>query len=57
MTEHASRKGFETDEEFFRYHLKRHGKDRSLSALWQLFHGTAAVPLAVPADVLLRNPE
>ena len=32
------REEFETDEEFFRYHLARHGRDRSLSTLWQLFH-------------------
>ena len=57
MTENSVRTGFETDEEFFRYHLGRHGKDRSLSALWQVFHGTDAVPLAVPADVYLKNHE
>lgn len=55
MTKPAFRKGFETDEEFFRYHLARHGKDRSLSALWQLFQKTDAVP--VPADVFLQNHE
>lgn len=57
MTENAVRTGFETDEEFFRYHIRRHGKDRSLSALWQVFHGTDAEPLALPADVFLQNHE
>jgi hypothetical protein len=56
MTTQMSFGEFETDEEFFRYHLARHGKDRSLSALWQIFHGPSAVP-AVPAEIFLQNHE
>ena len=57
MTRNTKRTGFDTDEEFFRYHLARHGRDRSLSALWQLFHGAAAFPAAVPAEPFLQGTE
>lgn len=39
MTARIISREFETDEEFFRYHLARHGRDRSLSSLWQLLNG------------------
>lgn len=39
MTGTTRKTEFESDEEFFRYHLGRHGIDRSLSALWQHFNG------------------
>lgn len=45
MTAQTIHKEFETDEEFFRYHLGRHGRDRSLSSLWQLLNAT---PLPLP---------
>jgi hypothetical protein len=45
MTTRTVRKEFENDEEFFRYHLARHGRDRSLFSLWQLLNAT---PLPLP---------
>jgi hypothetical protein len=36
MTARIVSREFDTDEEFFRYHLARHGRDRSLFSLWQL---------------------
>ena len=55
MTRDTIHRGFDADEEFFRYHLARHGKDRSLPALWQLFHGSPAVLCPVPAEPFLQN--
>jgi len=57
MTKPAFRNGFATDEEFFRYHLRRHGIDRSLSGLWQIFHELPAGLVPVPAEPFLQNPE
>jgi hypothetical protein len=53
MTGTLSRKGFETDEEFFRFHLGRHGRDRSLSSLWQILNGAPLMLLPAGTDDLL----
>jgi hypothetical protein len=57
MTARAFQKEFETDEEFFRYHLGRHGRDRSLSSLWQLFRGISSMPSLSVMDDLLQYRE
>ncbi|PKL65814.1 MAG: hypothetical protein CVV32_01030 [Methanomicrobiales archaeon HGW-Methanomicrobiales-3] len=57
MTKPAFRNGFATDEEFFRYHLGRHGIDRSLSGLWQIFHELPAGPVPVPREPFLQHLE
>ena len=47
----------ERDEEFFRCHLRWHRTDRALSGLWQFFHGTFPVPVALPEESLLQYRE
>jgi hypothetical protein len=50
MTAEPCRQEFTTEEEFVRNDRGRHGIDRSLWAMWQLFHGASPVPLPAPAD-------
>jgi hypothetical protein len=55
MTAKISRQGFGTDEEFFRFHFGSHGRDRSLSSLWQILNGAAPMQLpAVSEDLLFE---
>jgi hypothetical protein len=51
MTARITSREFETDEEFFRYHLARHGRDRSLSSLWHLFNATPLPSLVTVTDL------
>jgi hypothetical protein len=46
MTARLSGWEFETDEEFFRYYSGYHGRNRSLSSLWQRFNATPLPSLA-----------
>ena len=52
MTAPALNRGCEASGEFFHDHLNRCGSDRSLSALWELFHGAPPVTLSGTVDDL-----
>lgn len=56
MTTRALKQEFETDEEFFRYHLGRHGRDRSLSSLYGLLNATPLPSLQSWGDNLPDQP-
>jgi hypothetical protein len=57
MTARTFPQEFDNDEEFFRYHLARHGADRSLSSLWQLFRTTPSTLSPTVMDDLLQYRE
>jgi len=44
---------FENDEEFFRYYSGYHGRNRSLSSLWELLNAT---PLPSHAGLIGTSP-
>jgi hypothetical protein len=57
MNAYTDRITYETHDALFRCSYGHHGTHRSLSALWELFHGTAAMHPEVLAAPFLQSNE